>query len=123
MFLRNTYTGILDRKGHISVFFCRNLYFHASARSVVFDRIITEVIDHLIEERIDTCNRRGFSRQTKLDPLLVSDRTKPVQNFRRKIIQIDLLPLRLFFILIKTGQLDNVIDQGDQALGFFIYII
>ena len=93
---------------------------HPAAIVVIFDRILTYIVDHLIQDLADAGIFHWFSGHLHPDILLGCLGREPAYDLPCQIIEIDLLFLKLHRLLIQFGQFYYVLYQGDEPSRFFL---
>ena len=88
-----------------------------SAGTVVLDGVVAEVVDHLMQQLPDAHDLPALSLQGEMHVLPGGDGAQTVQHVPGDCVQIHRLLFRQAGVFVQLGELQNILDQGDQTLG------
>ena len=89
---------------------------------VVFDGIVTEVIDHLIQDLGVALNHGALQLEVKGDAPLFRGAVQAVHNRLCYLGKVDLGLLQACGALIQLGEPDDIPHQHNKALGLVVNI-
>ena len=116
---RNADAGILHRKDGGAVLLGHG-DLDAAAAAIILHGVVAEVIEHLAENPPDAHDRNMLPRELEAHIPFLRGFTERIDRVRRKIIEIHRLALGLIALLLESGEIDDVVDQIDQALGLAV---
>ena len=111
IFLCNSDSGICHRYHCPSVSSAGNRHFDLTVLAVVLDRIVAEIVDHLIENLPCTFDPAALSSQCHLHLLLLCPYGKMSLDITADLHQIHFLHRDRLVVLVQSGQLDNILDK------------
>ena len=115
--LRDADSGIGDRKDCLLPRAC-DLHRHGAVFLIIFDRIVTEVIEHLLDNHRNAVHRRGIALERHRDMLALRRRGQLLLDIACNIIEIERQNLFREALVIEARKPDDILDQRDHTRGF-----
>ena len=119
IFCRDSDSRILNHDLRFLGSLCQK-YTYISIISVVFDRIVTNVINRFFQKCPNRLNFHGFSTDIKMNIHLLCFLFQTVKSILADLINIHRFPDIWCFFLIQLRNLDHIFHQLKKSLRFFI---
>ena len=108
-----TDTGIGDADQRPALLL-QNLHQNRSVHHIIFDGVLTEIIDHVVHQLPDSQQVYPVSFQAHSHLLLLGHRLQAAYHLLRHGIQVHLLPALMHIPLVQAADLYDVVDQCQE---------
>ena len=93
---------------------------HVTQTPLEYRALVHEVVDHLVQYTPHTEYDTVLAGEFHAHAAIAGFRAKSLNDLLCERIKIDILLLQLHSVLIELRELDNVVDQRDQAIRLFV---
>ena len=114
--LRNADAGIRDREDRL-LLGAADLHMYRALLHIIFDRVVTEIVEHFLHNDRHALHRGGFALQRDRDLPCFGSGAQLLQYIFRDLVEIKREHLLGEALVIQAGQTDNILDQCDHACG------